>query len=119
MAHVPTVAAEDSDTTDADEERAFPFGSYPCVQCQALVAKGMLFCLRCTAPQTDDSAKVTKRFFEDQKAANTEQLAEQNRQVAVGGTLRPNGTSGTVPATRIPAGIREPSDMSGTSPAGY
>ena len=83
MAHVPTVAAEDSDTTDADEERAFPFGSYPCVQCQALVAKGMLFCLRCTAPQTDDSAKVTKRFFEDQKAANTEQLAEQNRQVAV------------------------------------
>ena len=27
----------------------------------------MLFCLRCKAPQTDDSAKMTKRFFDDVK----------------------------------------------------
>ena len=27
----------------------------------------MLFCLRCKAPQTDDSAKATKRFFENMK----------------------------------------------------
>eukprot|EP00439_Symbiodinium_sp_Y106_P065048 s2186_g10.t1 len=32
-----------------------------------VVANGMLFCLRCRAPQTDDSAKVTKRFFENVK----------------------------------------------------
>ena len=27
----------------------------------------MLFCLRCRAPQTDDSAKMTKRFFDNVK----------------------------------------------------
>ena len=32
---------------------------------QAVVAKGMLFCLKCKTPQTDDSAKATKRFFDN------------------------------------------------------
>ena len=43
----------DSDTTDAGDEVDFPFGSYPRAQCQAVVAKGMLCCLRCKAPRTD------------------------------------------------------------------
>ena len=31
-----------------------------------VVAKGILFCLRCKAPQKEDSAKATKRFFDNQ-----------------------------------------------------
>ena len=56
----------DSDTTDAGDEVDFPFGSYPRAQCQAVVAKGMLCCLRCKAPRTD-FANFTKMFFENQK----------------------------------------------------
>ena len=44
--------------------------SYPCDSCQAVVARGMLFCLRCKPPQTDESAKPTKRFFENKKLRN-------------------------------------------------
>ena len=44
----------ESDATDAGDEELFPFGSYPCAHCQAVVAGGMLFCVRCKAPQTDD-----------------------------------------------------------------
>ena len=50
----------ESDTTDAGEDDPYPLGSFPCANCQAIVAKGMLFCLRCKAPQTDESSKVTK-----------------------------------------------------------
>ena len=55
----------ESDTTDAGEDDPYPLGSFPCANCQAIVAKGMLFCLRCKAPQTDESSKVTKKFFEN------------------------------------------------------
>ncbi|CAE7834042.1 unnamed protein product, partial [Symbiodinium necroappetens] len=55
----------DSDTTDAGEDDPFPLGSFPCANCQALVAKGMLFCLKRKAPQTDESSKITKKFFEN------------------------------------------------------
>ena len=58
---------DEGDTTDAGEEEAFPLGSHPCAQCQAIVANGMLFCLRRKAPQTDDSAKATKLSFENVK----------------------------------------------------
>ena len=55
----------DSDTTDAGEDDPYPLGSFPCANCQAVVAKGMLFCLKCKAPQTDESSKVTRKFFEN------------------------------------------------------
>ena len=58
---------DEGDTTDAGEEEGYPLGSHPCAQCQSIVANGMLFCLRCRAPQTDDSAKMTKRFFDNVK----------------------------------------------------
>ena len=58
---------DEGDTTDAGEEEGYPLGSHPCAQCQTVVANGMLFCLRCRAPQTDESAKVTKRFFDNIK----------------------------------------------------
>ena len=53
----------DSDTSDAGEEDPYPLGSFPCANCQAVVAKGMLFCLKCKAPQTDESSKVTKKLL--------------------------------------------------------
>ena len=57
----PSAAADvESDTTDAGEDDPYPLGSFPCANCQAIVAKGMLFCLRCKAPQTDESSKVTR-----------------------------------------------------------
>ena len=55
----------ESDTTEAGEDDPYPLGSFPCTNCQAIVAKGMLFCLRCKAPQSDESSKVTKKFFEN------------------------------------------------------
>ena len=58
---------DEGDTTDAGEEEGYPLGSHPCAQCQSVVANGMLFCLRRRAPQTDESAKVTKRFFDNIK----------------------------------------------------
>ena len=61
------IGDEEGDTTDAGEEEGYPLGSHPCSQCQTVVANGMLFCLRCKAPQTSDSAKVTKRFFDNMK----------------------------------------------------
>ena len=62
----PSAAVDvESDTTDAGEDDPYPLGSFPCANCQAIVAKGMLFCLRCKAPQTDESSKVTKKFFEN------------------------------------------------------
>ena len=62
----PSAAADvESDTTDAGEDDPYPLGSFPCANCQAIVAKGMLFCLRCKAPQTDESSKVAKKFFEN------------------------------------------------------
>ncbi|CAE7851892.1 unnamed protein product, partial [Symbiodinium necroappetens] len=62
----PSAAVDvDSDTTDAGEDDPYPLGSFPCSNCQAVVAKGMLFCLKCKAPQTDESSKVTKKFFEN------------------------------------------------------
>ena len=57
--------AVESDTTEAGEDDPYPLGSFPCANCQAIVAKGMLFCLRCKAPQSDETAKVTKKFFEN------------------------------------------------------
>ncbi|CAE7857403.1 csx1 [Symbiodinium microadriaticum] len=57
--------AIESDTTEAGEDDPYPLGSFPCTNCQAIVAKGMLFCLRCKAPQSDESSKVTKKFFEN------------------------------------------------------
>ena len=56
----------DSDTTDAGEDDPFPLGSFPCANFQAVVAKGMLFCFKCKAPQTDESSKITKKFFENE-----------------------------------------------------
>ena len=58
---------EEGDTTDAGEQEEYPLGSHPCSQCQSIVANGMLFCLRCKAPQTSESAKVTRRFFDNMK----------------------------------------------------
>ncbi|CAE7465907.1 kptA [Symbiodinium sp. CCMP2592] len=58
---------EEGDTTDAGEDEAFPLGSHPCAACSAVVANGMLFCLRCKAPQTSDSAKVIKRVYENSR----------------------------------------------------
>ncbi|CAE7657286.1 unnamed protein product [Symbiodinium sp. CCMP2592] len=55
------------DTTDAGEDEPYPLGSHPCRECAAVVANGMLFCLRCKAPQTDDSKKITKRVFENSR----------------------------------------------------
>eukprot|EP00439_Symbiodinium_sp_Y106_P065646 s125_g10.t1 len=61
------IGDEEGDTTDAGEEEEYPLGSHPCSQCQSVVANGMLFCLRCKAPQTNESAKATKRFFDNMK----------------------------------------------------
>ena len=61
------VEVDEGDTTDAGEEERYPLGSHPCAACQAVVANGMLFCLKCGAPQTDETAKSTKRFFENAK----------------------------------------------------
>ena len=61
----PSAADVESDTTEAGEDDPYPLGSFPCTNCQAIVAKGMLFCLRCKAPQSDESSKVTKKFFEN------------------------------------------------------
>ena len=61
---------DEGDTADAGEEEGYPLGplgSHPCAQCPSIVANGMLFCLRCRAPQTDDSAKMTKSFFDNFK----------------------------------------------------
>ena len=48
------IGDEEGDTTDAGEEEDYPLGSHPCSQCQTLVTNGMLFCLRCKAPQRSD-----------------------------------------------------------------
>ena len=61
------IGDEEGDTTDAGEEEEYPLGSHPCSQCQSVVANGMLFCLRCKAPQTNESAKATKRLFDNMK----------------------------------------------------
>ncbi|CAE7557334.1 unnamed protein product [Symbiodinium sp. CCMP2592] len=61
------VEVEVDDTTDAGEDEPYPLGSHPCRECAAVVANGMLFCLRCKAPQTDDSKKITKRVFENSR----------------------------------------------------
>ncbi|OLP76872.1 hypothetical protein AK812_SmicGene43138 [Symbiodinium microadriaticum] len=53
------------DTTEAGEDDPYPLGSFPCTKCQAVAAKGMLFSLKCKAPQSDDTTKVTKKFFEN------------------------------------------------------
>ena len=49
------IGDEESDTTDAGENRGFPSRLAPMLKSQSVVATGMLFCLRCKAPQTDDS----------------------------------------------------------------
>ncbi|CAE7643423.1 unnamed protein product [Symbiodinium sp. CCMP2592] len=61
------VEVDEGDTTDAGEDEPYPLGSHPCRECAAVVANGMLFCLRCKAPQTDDSKKITKRVFENSR----------------------------------------------------
>ena len=61
----PSAADVESDTTEAGEDDPYPLGSFPCTNCQATVAKGMLFCLRCKAPQSNETSKVTKKFFEN------------------------------------------------------
>ncbi|CAE7337449.1 kptA, partial [Symbiodinium sp. CCMP2456] len=61
------VEVDEGDTTDAGEEELYPLGSHPCASCHAVVANGMLFCLKCHAPQSDETAKTTKKFFENAK----------------------------------------------------
>ncbi|CAE7328947.1 Mettl21e [Symbiodinium sp. CCMP2592] len=61
------VEVDEGDTTDAGEDEPYPLGSHPRRECAAVVANGMLFCLRCKAPQTDDSKKITKRVFENSR----------------------------------------------------
>ncbi|CAE7314988.1 unnamed protein product [Symbiodinium sp. CCMP2592] len=61
------VEVDEGDTTDAGEDEPYPLGSHPCRECAAVVANGMLFCLRCKAPQTDDSKKITKRVYENSR----------------------------------------------------
>ncbi|CAE7795763.1 unnamed protein product [Symbiodinium sp. CCMP2592] len=58
---------EEGDTSDAGGEEPYPLGSHPRKECSAIVANGMLFCLRCKAPQTSDSAKATKRVYENSR----------------------------------------------------
>ncbi|CAE7917357.1 kptA, partial [Symbiodinium necroappetens] len=61
------VEVDEGDTTDAGEAELYPLGSHPCASCHAVVANGMLFCLKCNAPQSDETTKTTKKFFENAK----------------------------------------------------
>ncbi|CAE7778417.1 unnamed protein product [Symbiodinium sp. CCMP2592] len=55
---------EEGDTTDAGEDEPYPRGSHPCRECAAVVANGMLFCLRCKAPQFRKGHKASLRKLE-------------------------------------------------------
>ena len=58
----------DSNTTGAGDEEIFPFGSYPCASAKLWSPEAWLVCLRCKAPQTDDPAIATERFFENKSS---------------------------------------------------
>ena len=47
-------------TTEAEDGPDHPFGSYPCHKSQAVVATGMIFCVRCGAAQTVDSSRANE-----------------------------------------------------------